>query len=74
MTDPQKAMAVAAERLAAHYHISAVDALRTITRALQSAPEELDQAEAMFWFTAGWMAGRGRGSPFVALAPRDKTS
>ena len=73
MTDPQKAMAVAAKRLAAHYRISADDANRTITRALQSAPDGINHVEAIYWFTAGWMAGRGRdsNSAFIA-APRDK--
>ena len=74
MTDPQEAMAVAAKRLEAHYSLSADEALGTITRALRCAPAGLNQVEAMYWFTAGWMAGRGRGSSsaFVA-APRDNT-
>ena len=73
MTDPKQAVAVAATRLAAHYRISADDALRTITRALHRAPEGLNQVEAMYWFTAGWMAGRGRdnSSAFIA-APRNQ--
>ena len=74
MTDPQEAIAVAATRIAAHHRISADDALRTITRALHRAPEGLNQVEAMYWFTAGWMAGRGRDSNSVSIAaPRDES-
>ncbi len=73
MTDPKKSMAVAAKRLAAHYHISSDDADRTITRALQSAPDGINQVEAMYWFTAGWMAGRGRDSNAALVsAPPDE--
>lgn len=73
MTDPQKAIAVAAKRLAAHHRISLDDALRTVKRALQVAPSGLNHVEAMYWFTTGWMAGRGRDSnPAVIAAPGDE--
>ena len=52
MTDPEEAMAVVAKRIAAHYRISAADALSNITRALEFAPE-LEGVEAIYWFTAG---------------------
>ena len=72
MTDPEEVMADVATRISAHYRISVDDALRNITRALEFAPE-LEGVEAIYWFTVGWMAGRGRDSntAFVA-APRDQ--
>ena len=60
MTELEETMAVVAKRIAAHYRISPDEALRAITNALKLAPEKLDTVEDMYWFTAGWMAGRGR--------------
>ena len=71
--DPEEAMAVAAARLAGHYRISADHALSTVARALHFGPGGLDHVEAIYWFTAGWLAGRGGDSntAFIA-APRDQ--
>ena len=72
MIDPEEAMAVVAKRLAAHYRISPVDALRHITNALVYAPE-LSGVEGIYWFSAGWLAGRGRDSNTAFIpAPRDQ--
>ena len=74
MTDLKKTLTVAAKRLSANYRISAADADRTITRALQSAPDGINHVEAIYWFTAGWMAGRGRDSnAAVTAAPGDES-
>ena len=71
--DLEDTMAVVATRIAAHYRISVTDALRSITKALELAPEKLDTVEDMYWFTAGWMAGRGRDANTAFLpAPRDQ--
>ena len=70
--DPEEAIGVVATRISAHYRISVADALNNITRALEYAPE-LDGVEAIYWFTAGWMAGRGRDANTAWLpAPRDQ--
>ena len=77
MTDLEETMGVVAKlivakRISAHYRISVDDALRNVTRALQYAPE-LDRVEAIYWFAAGWMAGRGRDSNTSFIpAPRDQ--
>ena len=71
--DPEETIGVVATRISAHYRISVADALRTITKALELAPEHLDTVEDMYWFTAGWMAGRGRDANTAWLpAPRDQ--
>ena len=70
--DPEETIGVVATRISAHYRISVADALEKITRARQYAPE-LDGVEAVYWFTAGWMAGRGRDANTAWLpAPRDQ--
>ena len=71
MADLEETMGVVAKRIAAHYRISPTDAVTNITRALEFAPE-LNGIEAVYWFTAGWMAGRGRdaNTGFIP-APRD---
>lgn len=72
MTDPEETMAVVAKRISAHYRISVADSLGNITRALQYAPE-LDGVEGIYWFTVGWMAGRGRDADIAFIpAPRDQ--
>ena len=71
MADLEEIMAVVARRVAAHYRISVADAVTNITRALEFAPE-LNGTEAVYWFTAGWMAGRGRDAKHAFIpAPRD---
>ena len=71
-TDPEEVIADVARRIAAHYRISVADAISNITRALQSAPEP-DGVEAIYWFTTGWMAGRGRDANTAFIpAPRDQ--
>ena len=71
-TNPEEVIADVARRIAGHYLVSMADALSNITRALQYAPE-LGRVEAIYWFTAGWMAGRGRdaNTSFLA-APREQ--
>ena len=72
MADLEETMAVVARRVAAHYRISVADAVTNIARALQHAPD-LDGVEAIYWFTAGWMAGRGRDANTAFLpSPRDQ--
>ncbi len=71
-SDPEELMADVARRISAHYRISVADAVTHIARALQHAPE-LDGVEDIYWFTAGWMAGRGRDANLAFLpAPRDQ--
>ena len=73
MTDLEETIAVVAKRISAHYRISVADALSNITRALQFGPGGLDHVEAIYWFTAGWLAGRGRDSNIGFIpAPREQ--
>ncbi len=72
MTDPEETIVVVATRVAAHYRISTANAIRTITRALEFAPD-LDGVEGIYWFTVGWMAGRGRDANAAWMpAPRNQ--
>ncbi len=71
--DPEEVVAAVARRISAHYRISVPNAVTNITRALESAPFELGRVEAIYWFTAGWMGGRGRDAIHGFIpAPRDQ--
>ena len=74
-SDPEEVMADVAKRIPGHYRVSMADALSNITRALQFGPGGLDHVEAIYWFTAGWMAGRGRDCNIGFIpAPREQPS
>ncbi len=72
MADLEEVMADVARRISAHYRISMAEAVTNITRALESAPK-LEGVEAVYWFTVGWMGGRGRDATLGFIpAPRDQ--